>query len=195
MLYIFDMGGVVTNDADGSRVIGDMLGLGREAFRKVCMDCRDGKGDLLMQVSDGKISVKEFWGIFEERSGVHARTDWWHALFHPRMNEGTAAIIKRLRAEGNRVVCGTNTMESHYANHVERGDYALFDQTYASFQMGVSKPDTEFWKIILVSEGIDAKDAVFIDDRKENCDAAASLGIRAIHFTSAEALEKELGKL
>ncbi len=195
MLYIFDMGGVVTNDADGSRVIGDMLGLGREGFRKVCMEDKDGKGDLLMLISDGKISVKEFWSIFEERSGIHARTDWWHALFHPRLNEGTAAIIKRLRAQGERVVCGTNTMESHYANHVERGDYALFDQTYASFQMGVSKPDAEFWKIILVSEGIEAKDAVFIDDRKENCDAAASLGIRAIHFTSAEALEKELGKL
>ncbi|MBP5577702.1 MAG: HAD family phosphatase [Treponema sp.] len=195
MLYIFDMGGVVTNDADGSRVIGDMLGLGREEFRRVCMEDKDGRGDLLMKVSDGKISVKEFWDIFEERSGIHARTDWWHVLFHPRLNEGTAAIIKRLRAQGKRVVCGTNTMESHYANHVERGDYALFDQTYASFQMGVSKPDTEFWKIILVSEGIEAKDAVFIDDRRENCEAAASLGIRAIHFTSAEALEKELENL
>ncbi|MBQ1870551.1 MAG: HAD-IA family hydrolase, partial [Treponema sp.] len=62
----------------------------------------------------------------------------------------------------------------------------------ASFQMGVSKPDTEFWKIILDAEGCSAKDAVFIDDRRENCEAAASLGIRAIHFTSAESLEREL---
>ena len=113
-------------------------------------------------------------------------------MFHPQLNEGTVAIIKRLRAGGNRVVCGTNTMESHYANHIERGDYAFFDQTYASFQMGLSKPDPEFFRIILESEGVKAEDAVFIDDRKENCDAALSLGIRAIHFTDAPSLEKEI---
>ena len=192
MLCIFDMGGVVTNDADGSRIIGEKLGLVREGFRKVCMDGSDGNGDLLLRISNGEIGVKEFWGIFESRSGIRARTDWWHALFHPCLNQGTAAVIKRLKESGFRVVCGTNTMESHYASHVERGDYALFDQTYASFQMGVSKPDTEFWKIILDAEGCSARDAVFIDDRKENCEAAASLGIRAIHFTSAESLEHEL---
>ena len=75
---------------------------------------------------------------------------------------------------------------------MENGDYALFDQTYASCLMGVSKPDPDFWRIILTAEDMDAKDAVFTDDRQENVDAAASLGIRSILFRSAAELRKEL---
>ena len=58
--------------------------------------------------------------------------------------------------------------------------------------MGVSKPDPDFWRIILTAEGVDAKDAVFTDDRQENVDAAAALGIRSILFRSAAGLRKEL---
>lgn len=105
----------------------------------------------------------------------------------------TVAIVKALRSEGNRVVCGTNTVSAHYFNHLERGDYAIFDQTYSSCYMGVSKPDTNFWKIILEAENVPAKDTVFVDDRKDNCEAAASIGIHAIQFTTAEEVAKLLG--
>ncbi len=192
MLYIFDMGGVVTNDANPRPRICSILGLSEDDYLRYCGRGGKKEDDLLALAGDGLLDAKAFWRIFSERSGIPVHTDWLHWIFHPVVNEGVRLLITRLRAKGNRVVCGTNTIDSHYQNHIEHGDYALFDQTYASCQMGVSKPDLDFWKIILTAEGVEPKDAVFIDDRQENVDAAASLGIRSIRFHSALELEKDL---
>jgi len=192
MLYIFDMGGVVTNDANPRPRICSILGLSEADYLRYCGRGGKKEDDLLALAGDGLLDAKDFWRIFSERSGIPVRTDWLHWIFHPVVNEGVRLLITRLRGMGNRVVCGTNTIESHYQNHIEHGDYALFDQTYASCKMGVSKPELDFWKIILTAEDVEAKDAVFIDDRQENVDAAASLGIRSVLFRSAMELEKEL---
>lgn len=185
MLYIFDMGGVVTNTAKVIEPICKILHLSEDAFMSYCTD-------LVGSYSDGAITTSQFWETFSKRSGKTVKTDWWHCLFHPVRNEKTYEIICQLKKAGNRVVCGTNTIDSHYRNHCERGDYTVFDQVYASCFMGVSKPNKEFWEVILTSENVDAKDAVFIDDREENCAAAAALGIRAIRYLTAEALAKEI---
>ncbi len=199
MLIIFDMGGVVTTTAKVDKALGKVLGVTKEEFFKICGNPYEaGKEEgvtLFSLCSDGKITSREFWRIFSEKSGIAVQTDWWHWLFHPKMNEKTKELVLKLRAQGTRVVCGTNTIDSHYFNHLERGDYAIFDQTYASIHMGVSKPNPLFWKIILEAEECKPEDAVFIDDRKDNCDAASALGIHAIQFESAEQVEKELHSL
>jgi putative hydrolase of the HAD superfamily len=192
MLYIFDMGGVVTNDANPRPRICSLLGLSEADYLRYCGRGGRKEDDLLALAGDGLLDAKGFWRIFSERSGIQVKTDWLHWIFHPVVNEDIRALIGELRAQGNRVVCGTNTIESHYQNHIEHGDYALFDQTYASCLMGVSKPDPDFWRIILTAEDVAAKDAVFTDDRQENVDAAAALGIRSILFRSAAGLRKEL---
>ena len=117
----------------------------------------------------------------------------WHVFFHADFIQGTVDIINSLKKK-NRVVCGTNTIESHYLNHLERGDYSIFDQTYASNILGYSKPDLAFWKIILLSENVKPEEAFFIDDRIDNCEAAKSLGINTHHFVSPELLRKDVEK-
>lgn len=192
MLYIFDMGGVVTNDAYIRPRICSVLGISEADYKRYCGQGGRKEDDLLALASDGLLDANGFWKEFSRRSGIEVKTDWLHWIFHPSVNEEIRSLVGELRRSGNRVVCGTNTIESHYRNHVENGDYALFDQTYASCLMGVSKPDPDFWRIILTAEDVDAKDAVFTDDRQENVDAAASLGIRSILFRSAAELRKEL---
>ncbi len=197
MLYIFDMGGVVTTTAAVEGKIAALLGISEADFMRFC-GCAGGNAgygppekpvdshpdgmDLLSMYSDGLVSAKEFWRIFSARSGIAVKTDWWHCLFHPVRNEAVCNLIRELRARGNRVVCGTNTIESHYLNHLERGDYAVFDQTYASCVLGVSKPVPEFWNIILTAEEVAPRDAFFVDDKQANCDAAAALGMRTFRF-------------
>lgn len=200
MLYIFDMGGVVTTTAAVVEKIALILGITEAEFMSIC-GCPEGNrsygkpheraaGDngfnLITMYSNGLLSAKEFWRLFSARSGIAVTTDWWHFLFHPEPNENIRQLIGGLKKRGERVVCGTNTIESHYLNHLERGDYSIFDQTYASCFMGVSKPDVNFWKIILTAEDVEAKDAFFVDDRIENCEAAASLGINTFHFDFAD---------
>lgn len=197
MLYIFDMGGVVTNTFALSEKICSILNITIEDLIKYgadpSADFTKDPDSLYARYSNGKITTKEFWDEFSSKSGIFVKTDWLHWLFHPVLNHKIVEIIKSLKEDGNRVICGTNTVTSHYLNHMERGDYSYFDQTYSSCYMGVSKPDPEFWKIIMEAENVPAKDCVFIDDKKLNCDAAAALGIHAIQFNTAEELAETLG--
>ncbi len=185
-LFIFDMGGVVTTNASEARGRpAAALGVSQEEMDRAT-------DDLFDLLTIGKISVKEFWKTVGERLGKQIDTDYFHLFFHPVLNEGTKKIILALRKKGFRVVCGTNTIESHYLNHITRGDYAFFDQTYASQMMGVKKPDPQFWKMILDAEKCAPSDAFFTDDLEANVQAAAALGIHAFQFTSAKDLQRAI---
>ncbi|MBO7123379.1 MAG: HAD family phosphatase [Treponema sp.] len=198
-LFIFDMGGVVTSNASEARGRpAQALGVTQEEMDRAIAepigftDQNAPRENLFDQLTVGKISVKEFWKTVGERLGKKIDTDYFHLFFHPVLNEGTKKIILALRKKGFRVVCGTNTIESHYLNHITRGDYAFFDQTYASQMMGVKKPDPQFWKMILDAEKCAPSDAFFTDDLEANVQAAAALGIHAVRFTSARELKKAI---
>lgn len=185
-LFIFDMGGVVTTNASEARGRpAAALGVTQEEMDRAT-------GGLFDQLTTGKITTKKFWAAVGERLGKKIDTDYFHLFFHPVLNEETKKIILGLRKKGFRVVCGTNTIQSHYLNHMTRGDYAFFDQTYASQLMGAKKPDPLFWKLILDAEKCEASDAFFTDDLEANVQAAAALGIHAFQFTSAKDLRRAI---
>lgn len=192
MLFIFDMGGVVTKP-DEMPDFFNWFNLTPQEFFTLCTG---GSSNIWNAFESGKLSIDDFWSAFNQRSldmrkdipEVHG--DIYRQFFHPELNAGTVAVIEALKKK-HRVVCGTNTNASHFAIHEERGDYALFHETYASNKMGVVKPSTAFFEHILKAEGVRAEDAFFTDDSAENCAAASSLGIHAIRFTDADSLFRE----
>jgi FMN phosphatase YigB (HAD superfamily) len=48
--------------------------------------------------------------------------------------------------------------------------------------VGLRKPDPKIFDLALDVLQRDAEEVAFIDDRQGNCDAAAALGIHAIHY-------------
>ncbi|PRX54494.1 HAD family hydrolase [Flagellimonas meridianipacifica] len=52
-----------------------------------------------------------------------------------------------------------------------------FEVFYLSYEMGMRKPDTEIFQFVLDQNNLKASETLFVDDTKENTDAAASLGI------------------
>ena len=186
MLFIFDMGGVVTSNfsLSGKSNFFDKLGLTDKDFE--ILSEKAGFHDLCI----GTITPKQFWNNYNSIIKVErpelplVEHDLFRLCFHPVLNEETVALIKALR-KNHRVVCGTNTIDCHWENHMERGDYSIFNQTYPSNKIGSAKPDTEFFKLILEAENTAPEDAFFTDDTPANVAAAASLGIHAELFTSA----------
>ena len=63
-----------------------------------------------------------------------------------------------------------------------------FEYAYYSHQMGLRKPETEIYKRVLQDSSLDPATTLFIDDKLENTNAAAALGIRAFHLTDRDAL-------
>ena len=56
----------------------------------------------------------------------------------------------------------------------------------------MKKPDPRIYKVTLDRYAVTASNAVFIDDKLENVNAAIQLGIHGIHFTTAAKLKKDL---
>ena len=191
MLFIFDMGGVVTNTFKMDSIY-QKLNISKNDFSEIC---KKNNNDIWHKLETGIISVNQFWNEYNSRiqsieKAKPAETDLFRLFFHPSKNLQTIELIKSLK-KNNRVVCGTNTIQSHWENHMERGDYAFFNQTYASNKIGCAKPDPHFFELILEAEETEAQNVFFTDDKEENVAAAASLGIHAELFsTAAELTEK-----
>jgi putative hydrolase of the HAD superfamily len=64
--------------------------------------------------------------------------------------------------------------------------YQCFEKVYYSFEMGMRKPDTEIFNHLLKKHDLSPKRTLFIDDKKENTDAAAALGIQVWNLKVGE---------
>lgn len=55
--------------------------------------------------------------------------------------------------------------------------YRCFEKVYYSYEMGMRKPDPEIFNTILRKHDLSPRRTLFVDDKKENTDVAASLGL------------------
>jgi putative hydrolase of the HAD superfamily len=58
-----------------------------------------------------------------------------------------------------------------------RDFYNCFEKVYFSYEMGMRKPDPICFQTVLARHELQPKYTLFIDDKKENTDAAATLGL------------------
>ena len=56
--------------------------------------------------------------------------------------------------------------------------YTCFEKVYFSFEMRLRKPQPEIYKQVLIENNLLASETLFVDDKKENTDAAEKLGIQ-----------------
>lgn len=61
---------------------------------------------------------------------------------------------------------------------------SLFDTVFCSAEMGVKKPQKEYYEYIIDTLNVDAHDIIYYDDALENIESASSLGVKAIHYKS-----------
>lgn len=179
-LVIFDVGGVMVDGFDVAPAMASDFGMPLDDLRAQLVGAGDGA------LHDGTTSVAEFWERFASATGHRPAGEPWGDYFRPTRRPAMYALAERLKADGARVVAGTNTIEPHYRRHLDQGDYGVFHHVYASNLMGVSKPRAEFWQQILTSEGTEPGNALFIDDLPENVAGAAALGITAVQYLDVD---------
>lgn len=56
--------------------------------------------------------------------------------------------------------------------------YRCFEKVFYSYEMGMRKPQPEIYKTILNQYELNPKNVLFVDDKKDNTDAASKLGIQ-----------------
>ena len=55
--------------------------------------------------------------------------------------------------------------------------YQCFEKVYFSFEMGMRKPDAEIYTTLINRHELAPKRTLFVDDKKDNTDAAKALGL------------------
>ncbi|MEX1162464.1 MAG: HAD-IA family hydrolase [Nitriliruptor sp.] len=63
-----------------------------------------------------------------------------------------------------------------------------FERVLASHHLGVRKPDPVFFELLLAEVGAEPSEAVFVDDREVNVEAARDVGIASHRFVDAAGL-------
>jgi len=55
--------------------------------------------------------------------------------------------------------------------------YQCFEKVYFSYEMGMRKPDAEIYTTLINRHELSTKRTLFVDDKKDNTDAAKALGL------------------
>ena len=101
--------------------------------------------------------------------------------------------VQTLQANGYKTALLSNS-SPRFAAHLRKNRpwLRLFDVCVFSAEVHLIKPDPAIFRYALGKLGIDAADALFIDDRFSNVSVARSLGIESIKFTTLLQLNGQL---
>jgi 2-haloacid dehalogenase len=105
----------------------------------------------------------------------------------------TVDVLAELRDTGVRLLALTNWSAETYPIGAARFPFlAWFEAVIVSGEERLVKPDPAIFRLLIERHGLEPGRTVFVDDLGANVAAAAALGFRAIRFTSAPALRREL---
>jgi 2-haloacid dehalogenase len=141
-------------------------------------------------------AVAELIERFPEQAELVRAYDerWWETIGGEI--PGTVDVLRSLRDGGVRLYALTNWSAEKFDLTYPQFDWlSWFGGIVVSGKERVVKPDPRIFRILLDRYDIDPADAVYIDDAKHNVQAAAELGVRALHFTSPEHLRDDLAAL
>jgi 2-haloacid dehalogenase len=144
---------------------------------------QEGTDLLVKQFPEHEENIRAFYSRWVEMLG---------GPFHD-----TVQIFKELKdSHQYKIYALTNWSAELFPHALSRYDFLnWFDGIVVSGAEKMRKPQPEFYRLLLDRYHIDPTTALFIDDNYRNILAAEKLGIRSIHFTSAEELRKKLEEL
>jgi 2-haloacid dehalogenase len=108
----------------------------------------------------------------------------------------TVEILAALRATGIRLLALTNWSAETFPFAPPRYPFlAWFEAVIVSGEVELAKPDPAIFKLLVDRHGLEPARTVLIDDSPANVEAAGALGFRAIRFTDAAALRRDLNAM
>jgi len=116
----------------------------------------------------------------------------WHETISGPIH-GTVDILKALKRNDVPVYAITNWNQEKFHEALQRFDFLnSFDGIVVSGDERVVKPDREIFDLFFKRYAVRPETAVFIDDSQRNVEGARAVGMHALHFTSPEALARDL---
>lgn len=194
---VFDYGMVLTGPpvADAHAAMIRLTGLPENEFERLYWADRHA-------YDEGKLTGITFWQKFLQDAGqpttsvlveeLNRQDSIMWTTFDPAMVDWQL----RLKQRGLRTAILSNMGDAVH-EHMQRSlDWlARFDVLVWSYQLGIAKPDPAIYRHTLTKLGVQPNEALFIDDKLVNVEAARELGLHALQFSSVEQLRAALVSL
>ena len=104
------------------------------------------------------------------------------AVEYQEQVEPTVQLIEELKERGYRLIVLSN-MSPEYIEFLRRMPvFELLPEQIISCEVGLVKPEREIYELLLSRYDLTPAETIFVDDRTENVEAAAELGIVPFHF-------------
>lgn len=140
--------------------------------------------NLNLSFETGSISPEDFIGGFQKQLPNASKEEIlkaWNAIladFPKYRLEFLQELSKKYRLFllSNTDSIHINTFEKN--NSFFKDFYDCFEKVYFSFDMGLRKPDPKIYQTVLDAHNLVAENTLFVDDKTENTDSAADLGIK-----------------
>jgi epoxide hydrolase-like predicted phosphatase len=193
---IFDLGGVVfPSPFDAVAAYESDAGLAPGTVRELVR--RSSEDGAWAALERGELALDECVAALEaEAARTNVTLDARRLLttigtpFGPRPE--MVAAVRRIREEGLRTAALTNNWPTPDGRPMQLPDGLAFDVLVESARVGLRKPDRRIYELVLGHLGVEARDAVFLDDLGINLKPARDMGMTTIKVTDAGAALAEL---
>ena len=177
---VFDLGGVVVahNIESFKEKLGDffsfVFGPDSKCVPSFWKDYDMG----LLTIDETAAEVAKFRNCTAEIAKQHML----YAISLQEEVEPTVKLIKELKEKGYKLYILSN-MSKEYIEFLRKLPvFEYFDEQIVSCEVHIGKPDRRIYECLLTTCELNPAETIFIDDRKDNVEAGAELGIIPFHF-------------
>ncbi len=183
---IFDFGDIFIN-LDKQATVNALKKLGLSEWN-------EDLNQLNMQFETGKISRENFLLGFQKHipnASIDQILSAWNAIlldFPLYRLEFLQKISKKYRLFllSNTDSIHIDTFEQENGVSFYSDFYQCFERVYFSYEIGMRKPDPEVFNYLIKKYDLSEKRTLFVDDKKENTDAAHLLGLNVWNLQVGE---------
>lgn len=122
---------------------------------------------------------------------TQAILDDWTQMLHTRRR--TVELMKQFKKQGYALYYLSNIPWDILELLKARDFWPLFSGGLASCEVQINKPDPRIYQEFLRRTGLSSEAIIFVDDNKENIQAAFEQGIAGIHYKGYNSFVKALG--
>lgn len=146
-----------------------------------------------------EISPDQFRSLISGRLGMQLSDEefdkgWCDLYLHPY--ESIDDLLKNLK-QNYKLVALTNTNAIHHAIWPEKYAKQLthFEKIFSSHELGVRKPESRIYKIVLDYLNLPPTQTLFLDDNIDNVEGAANFGIVSIVVSTQDQIREDFRRL
>ena len=192
---IFDFGGVLlrTTDFAPREQLAAHLGMSRNELEELIFGGESGD-----QAQRGEITVQQHWSNLAAQlhcSRIELKTLVEEFFANDEIDFSLLDYVRTLH-ESYKTGLLSNAFDDLRQIITERWHFEdAFDDMIISAEVGLVKPDARIFLLAVEQLGVEASQAVFVDDMQRNIEAAKNVGLVGIHFQNPLQVRGEVDNL